>query len=334
MLKDARVLEEGWVPRELHHREGQIQSLSSQLQPLTHGLSSENVLVTGPSGTGKTTIAKYVVQKLNQQALDVRSGYVNCLSNSTKVNACHALLQDAGRANDLRPEGTSASIYLNRLRELDQEFVAILDEVDVLEDDTLLHALHDLRNVTLILIAVSEDELFADLDTRVVSRLRGCATISLSKYHHDELCDILDGRINAGLRAGVVEKGVVDRIADLAAGDARHGITLLRRSVSEALQEDAGQLSFDHVESARHEARQRIHDHHVETLGTHQRHLYEIIKDVGEISASDLHGRYEQRVSDPKPRSTRRNYLQSLQRYELIYVNGQGRGTRYVFAEP
>jgi heme oxygenase len=69
-------------------------------------------------------------------------------------------------------------------------------------------------------------------------------------------------------------------------------------------------------------------------LGTHQRHLYEIVRKAGEVQAADLHARYEQRMSDPKPRSTRRNYLQSLQRYELIRVNGQGRGTRYVLAEP
>jgi len=101
-----------------------------------------------------------------------------------------------------------------------------------------------------------------------------------------------------------------------------------------AVQEDASTLYLDHVEAARQEARQRVHDHHVETLGTHQRHLYEIVRQAGEISASRLHAEYEQSVSDPKPRSTRRNYLQSLRRYELIHVNGQGRGTRYVFAEP
>jgi len=101
-----------------------------------------------------------------------------------------------------------------------------------------------------------------------------------------------------------------------------------------AVQEDASMLYLDHVEAARQEARQRIHDHHVETLGTHQRHLYEIIRTAGEIQASELHARYQQRVGNPKPRSTRRNYLQSLRRYDLIHVNGQGRGTRYVFADP
>jgi len=92
MIHDARVLKEDWVPRELHHREGQIQHFSSELEPITHGLGGEDVLVTGPSGTGKTTIAKYVVEQLTQQVLGIRYGYTNCISDSTKAAVCHSLV--------------------------------------------------------------------------------------------------------------------------------------------------------------------------------------------------------------------------------------------------
>jgi len=333
MIADARVLQTEWVPRELHHREGQIQHFSAELKPITHGLGGENVLVTGPSGTGKTTIAKYVVEQLTQQALGIRYGYTNCISDSTRSAVVHSLIQDAGRGNDLRPEGTPASIYFDRLREMDDHFVAILDEVDVIEDDTVIHALHDLPDVTLILVCVSEDDLFTDLDSRVVSRLRGAAKVTLDKYSHAELSDILQGRIDHALRPGTVEDGTVDYIADVAAGDARHGITLLRRGVREAVTDDE-YLTVNHVEAVREDAREEIHDRHVDTLGTHQRHLYEIVREVGKISAAQLHERYERRVSDPKPRSTRRNYLQSLKRYDLIRVLGQGRGTRYELNRP
>jgi len=334
MIHDARVLKEDWVPRELHHREGQIQYFSSELKPITHGLGGEDVLVTGPSGTGKTTIAKYVVEQLTQQVLGIRYGYTNCISDSTKAAVCHSLVQDADRGNDLRPEGTPTSVYFNRLREMDDHFVAILDEVDVIEDDTLIHALHDLPDVTVILVAVSEDDLFTDLDSRVVSRLRGSAKVTLDKYSHAELCDILWGRIDHALRAGIVEEDVVDYTADIAAGDARHAITLLRRGVREATKIGDEKLSVDHVQNVRADAREEIHDRHVDTLGTHQRHLYEIVREAGEISSTDLHTRYEERVADPKAKSTRRNYIQSLERYELILAVGKTRSRRYEFLEP
>jgi len=334
MIADARVLQENWVPYELHHREGQIQHFSSELKPITHGFSGENVLVTGPSGTGKTTIPKYVVEQLCSQVLGVRSGYVNCISDSTKSAVCHSLVQDAGRGNDLRPEGTPTSVYFDRLREMDDHFVAILDEVDVIEDELTIHALHDLSNVTMILIAVSEDDLFADLDSRVVSRLRGSAKVSLDKYSHSELCDIVDGRIAHALRAGVVEEGVVDYISDVSAGDARHAITLLRRGVREATKAGDDNLTVDRVEGVREDVREEIHDRHVDTLGTHQRHLYEIVRDAGEISSAELHARYEDRVSVPKAKSTRRNYIQSLERYDLIRAVGKTRSRRYEIVIP
>lgn len=333
MIADARVLETEWVPQELHHREGQIQHLSAQLKPITHRMSAEDIIVTGPSGTGKTTIAKYVVEQLIQETMNVKSGYTNCISNSTRAAVVDGLVGDIGRGNDLRPEGTPTSVYFDRLREMDQHVVAIIDEVDVIEDDGVLHALHDLPNVTLLLICVSEDDLFTDLDRRVVSRLRAAAKISLDKYTHAELCDILDDRVNHALRAGVVDEGVVDYIADVSAGDARHAIALLRRAVREALADDE-YLTVDDVEAVRQDAREEIHDRQVDTLGTHQRHLYEIIRRAGEIAADEMHQRYESRVADPKPKSTRRNYLLSLKRYDVIRTNGSGRGTRYELNRP
>lgn len=157
--------------------------------------------------------------------------------------------------------------------------------------------------MTLILVAVSEDDLFTDLDSRVVSRLRGSAKVSLDKCSHAELCDILDGRIDHALRSGVVGDDVVDYIADVAAGDARHAITLLRRGVREATKIGDEKLTADHVEGVREDAREEIHDRHVDTLGTHQRHLYEIVREAGEISSTELHARYEESVADPKAKS-------------------------------
>lgn len=335
MIRDARVLRENWVPRELHHREGQIQHFSSELKPIAHGLDGENILVTGPSGTGKTTIAKFVVEQLTREAFGIRWGYVNCISTSTKSAVCHSLLQDTGRGNDLRPEGTPPSVILDRIREMDDQFVAILDEVDVLDDkDSTIFALHEIPNVTLVLVCISEDELFTTLDSRVVSRLHGAAKVCLDKYSHDELRDILEERIDAALLPNSVDSDVSDYIADLAAGDARHAITLLRRGVREAMNRGEERLRADHVEAVRDDARAEIHNRHVETLGTHQRILYDIIAEAGEISASELHATYEERVSKPKVRSTRRNYLQSLKRYELIRSPGKTRGTRYELVEP
>ena len=334
MIQNARVLKEDWVPQELRHRDAQLQNLSAHLKPIAHGLGSETVMITGPSGTGKTTIAKYIVRQLEQEVLGIRWGYVNAISNTSMASVVYSLVHDAGRANDLRKKGTPRSVMFDRLRDLDDHFVGIIDEVNVLDDEKTIQALWEIPNVTLVLICVDEDDFFADLDSTVASRIRGAAKISLEKYHHHELVDILWGRIAAGITSGVVEAETVDYIADVAAGDARHAITLLRRAIRDAVESGAETLTPERVQAVREDAREEIHERNVDTLGTHQRHLYEIISEAGEISAEDLHARYEGRVAEPRAKSTRRNYLQSLEHYDLIESAGSTRARRYRHRAP
>ena len=331
MIQDARALNTEHVPEELHHREGKIDHLSSALRPMADGDHGEDVVVSGPSGTGKTTISRYVVQELQREALDVGAGYVNCISDSTKNGALHALLRDSGRGADLRIEGTPTSTFINRFREIDAQFVAIIDEVDILEDPTMLLSLYELPHVSMILVTVDEDDLFAGLDSRVNSRIHGAARVELEKYTYSQMCTILSARVEAGLLEGAVDYETIEHIADVAAGDARMGITHLRRAVRRATDNERDYVTIADVESSEDAAREMIHEQNEQNLSTHQRHLYEIIKKEGEVSSAELHEQYEERVRTSKSKSTRRRYLRGLERYKMITHHGNGRGSRYEY---
>lgn len=329
MITDARALRPRYVPRELHHREGDIEHLTSVLKPIPSGLDGENALITGPSGAGKTTLARYVVETLERQTLDVRTGYVNAMSESTPAAILYRLLRDAGLGGDLRPEGVPRAEYVDRIRRTDQQLVLILDEVDVVTDDSLFGALYGRASVTLILITVDQDGFLSAVDQRIASRLRSAAHVHLEKYGHDELVDILRHRADAGLRLGAAPQGVLEYIAELAAGDARFAIALLRRAARRAAEDDREQLTGDLVDAVTDEARAAVETRHVENLSTHQRHLFEIVREHRRIDAGDLHDLYEARVDAPKSRRTRRRYLQNLERYGLIEKEGEKRSTTY-----
>ncbi len=332
MISDARALEHHFIPQDLHHRDGQIDALAAALEPITQGTAGEHTLVVGPSGSGKTTLAKYVARKLECQRLDFDWGYVNCQSDPSPTAALHQLVKSAG-VDARRPEGTSRGYYFDRLAEHDGQLVTIVDEVNVITDPSLLYALYETSGVTIVGVCIDDDDLLAnaDLNPGTQSRLRSMRRLALDSYAYDEILDILAYRVEHGLDAERVTEEALDAIADVAAGNARVAITHLRRAAKTVHDSNNEMLTADVVRRVADDVRAAVHDLHVRSLGTHQRALYTIIRDAASagIRAGELHEAYEQRVQNPRGRSMRRRYLDSLERYGLITQSGNSRGTTY-----
>lgn len=330
MISDARALRPEYIPRDMKHRQGAIDHFSSVLDPY---LTAENISIFGPSGSGKTTLAKYVVRQLETETLDFRWGYVNCISDSCKTGALYQVVRSAGLGRDMRRAGTPASEFFDRIRQCDDHVAAVLDEVDVLDEPDLIASLADIRNVSLITICVDQDKLHTDLveRERVRTRLRSAETIYLDRYTHRELWDILKYRVDHGLDSSRVDEEAIDAIADAAAGNARLGIAYLRRAAKYVEAGNASELTESVVQEVAEDAREDIRSNHKRHLGTHQQVLYEIIQEAGSkgVTAGELHNQYERRAQEPKTKRTRRRYLDSLQRYDLIESEGSTRGRRY-----
>lgn len=140
------------------------------------------------------------------------------------------LVRDAGLGANLRREGTPTAAALDCFRDYDGQIVLVIDEVDVLDDEQTLLALYGVPNVTLICITLKQTNWLADIDPRAESRLCCIESLRLEKYSYDELVDILESRVAHGLISSRVKDRAIETIADIAAGDAHHGITLLRRA--------------------------------------------------------------------------------------------------------
>jgi Cdc6-like AAA superfamily ATPase len=72
MITHPRVFDDEWTPQELHHREGAVEVLSEAFDPATHGHAAKNVIIHGPSGVGKTVLAKHTMGRLEEHA-DVKA---------------------------------------------------------------------------------------------------------------------------------------------------------------------------------------------------------------------------------------------------------------------
>jgi orc1/cdc6 family replication initiation protein len=330
MIQDARFLRAEFVPSEVVHRDAEVNHLSSVLEPLTRGEPADTALITGPTGSGKTCIAKFTVNELRQENLDVESVYVNCWEDHIRFKALYRLLDEIQRTVDIHRQSTPRDVLLERLREHEEPpCVVVFDEVDQLEDKGILYDLNRLPQYSLILIVNREEELFAGIDDRLESRLHGSERIPFSRYTVDQLVDILQERAKHALVPNAVEESELELIADAASGDARVAITTLRIAARHAEQESVEQITADIIESAVPEARQELRQKNIEALTPHQRAVYEVIEDHEEIAPGDLYQEYRSRVDDPKVDRTIRNYLNKLEQYNLITAEGSTRDRIY-----
>lgn len=101
MITDARVLDPEFVPQDVVHRDGEINHLASTLKPIMDGESAEPSFLYGPSGTGKTCIARYALDRLRETIIEVETQYVNCWDDHTRYTVLYRLLEGIDQTFDI-----------------------------------------------------------------------------------------------------------------------------------------------------------------------------------------------------------------------------------------
>jgi orc1/cdc6 family replication initiation protein len=330
MITDARVLQPEFVPSEVQHRDAEVNHLSAALRPLIEGDPTDPVLIDGPPGVGKTCIARFTVERLREASVELNHQYVNCWEEYSRFKTLYEVLDGVGDTIDIHRQSTPTDVLLDRLRDYDgPPYIIILDEVDQLEDKSLLYDLYRIPDLTMVLIANDENQLFAGLDDRLNSRLSACTRVHFETYASDELTTILHDRVRWGLNADYLQDGVLETIAELAAGDARTAIGILRQAAHTVYTESLDTLSESVAHDVAPAARSEIRSKAVDRLTNHQEVLYNIITDHGQVAPRDLYEAYRERIEDPKTKRTIRNYLAKLEQYNLIAADGQTKGRRY-----
>lgn len=266
IFKNREVLRHDYIPESLPHREEQVRFLGEIVAPVLKGERCSNIFVYGKTGTGKTAVTKYVLNKLRQKASEFNSPvkvcYVNCRMAGTEYRVFSMLCD----AVDVRVPFTGLALgeVFDRFKTgLDAQkhvFIAALDEVDALvkeRGDVLLYELtrinETLKRSKATLVGISNDLRFKEfLDPRVLSSLSE-EEIVFRPYNADELQDILYERAKPAFHENVVSEGAISLCAALAAaehGDARRALDLLRVAGEFAEREGAAKLDENHIRKA------------------------------------------------------------------------------------
>jgi cell division control protein 6 len=267
LFVNRNALRNEFIPNQIHFRDSQIKGVAQVLSPALTGHKPSNLLIYGKTGTGKTVVTKYVLNRLKEKSRTtdskVRTTYINTRIASTE----YRILSELATSIEITLPftGLSLSEAFNRIttkiREDSLKTLFILDEVDFMvksSGDNLLYeftraneSLTD--NAFITLVGISNDLKFKEsLDPRVLSSLNE-EEIVFSPYSVDELRAILHERIEMAFVKERVSEAAVNLCAGMAAGehgDARRAVDLLRVAGELAEREGADFVLDSHVREA------------------------------------------------------------------------------------
>jgi len=265
IFKNRELLRPDYIPDELPHREKQIMAIAKVLAPLLQDQRPSNMFLYGLTGTGKTAVAKYVLERIKARrevSGRILTAYVNCRYEDTDYRVLATLNEAIGVHVPFTGLAT-AEVYKRFLNGLDKRkvsMVVVLDEIDGLVKkcgDELLYKLTrintELKNSKLCVIGITNDLKFTEfLSARVLSSL-GEEEVVFPPYTAPELEDILLRRVEKAFRSGVLEDGVIQLCAALAAkehGDARRALELLRIAGEIAERNGQDKVTIENVKQA------------------------------------------------------------------------------------
>jgi len=266
IFANRNVLRHDYIPEKLPHREEQIRYFGEIVAPVLKANRCSNIFVYGKTGTGKTAVIKYVLNKLlsKAQTIDIplKVCYVNCRLAGTEYRVFASLCSSINVKVPFT--GLAVGELFDRFRlGLDSTsflLIVVLDEIDELvktRGDALLYELtrinESLTKSKVSLVGISNDLRFKELlDPRVLSSLSE-EEIVFRPYNATELSDILLERCRLALCDNALSEGAISLCAALAAaehGDARRALDLLRVAGELAEREGAVKITEEHVRDA------------------------------------------------------------------------------------
>ncbi|WP_135535354.1 Cdc6/Cdc18 family protein [Halostella pelagica] len=334
MIVKPEVFQDGFVPRNLLHRDQEVEQLSRAFDPALRGERPLDVLLTGSSGVGKTVLARHTLDRLQAQTA-VDQTRLRCLGLTAQDILLRALRQHP-RGPDAFTEFNSIQDLRRELRDtVDGPYILVLDEADGLPDTAALDHLDRIPEISTVIICHDVDDWQSRM-TNSTNSYRADDIVRLERYSVDELADILEIRVREGV-SGTVPRQRLEHIADTVAGVARDGIQTLKAAIQRAQEQGRSRLTDADVEDGYERARSRIRKSNLYSLPFHHHLLYALIYNAGELKAGEVHDRYEAVSEDHyhgrdlmpiSPRS-RRSKLAKLKRYGLIDWDGESRHRLY-----
>ncbi len=266
---NKKILQSNYTPEIILHREEQINQIAEVLAPSLRMEKPSNLFLFGKTGTGKSLVAIYTINKISiiakKNNLPIKVFYLNCKLKrvaDTEYRLISQLCRELGvevPATGL-PTDEVYKIFIREIEQTKTLLLIVLDEIDQLvrkTGDEILYNLtrlnSELKESQIAFIGISNDLVFTDsLDPRVKSSLSEEEFV-FPPYDAIQLQEILRERAKMAFREKVVDEGVIEKCAAYAArehGDARRALELLRVAGEIAERKNETKIATKHIDMA------------------------------------------------------------------------------------
>jgi len=313
IIEDSAPIKQNHLPENFVDREHEQQLLSDRL-------TTQNLHIQGPRGTGKTHLVRKALE-----GVEAKACYTSCIEYDTEYKALRQIISQL--ANKQIKSGHHTSELQRRVKEHVEvmDTIIVLDELDFLllnDGQDLLYFLSRLPNQpTIALITANTEDLREQLEPRTHSSLQP-HRIQVEPYTGQQIYEILSERASKSLQPRSVHRNAVTYIASTTQ-NAEIALTWLRIAAQHA--EDT--VTEELVQEVQEDAVERYTEERLRHLSQHHRYLYQSVVELSEeqgpvVNAGDIYQRYKTIASERGETvlSDRRisDYLKQLERLNLI----------------
>jgi len=352
VIKNVAFLDFDYVPDEILHRDKQLGFLAQMFKPLLSNVS-QNAVIKGPVGTGKTVIAKKFCQKLvniaRKQGKIIEYIHINCRKRSSDSMVLLGVLNHFD--SRFPDRGFSVQEMLGVLRKQlvkrNAQLLVVLDEADALFKKNTSNIVYNLTRfsdesstdkIPVSLLLISQKDIISMLDSASVSTFKRSNVLTLDKYNREELYDIVNQRVDLAFHKSTVQQDCVDLIADIASewGDARFAIELLWKAGIAADYQHTQNVTPEHVRAAKAETYSIVTETKLKNLDKHPLlALYSIAKrlkkdNTAYVNTGDAEKTYiltcEEYNEKPRTHTMFWNYLKEIENAGFINLKTSGKG--------
>jgi len=352
VIKNPKALDFDYVPEELIHRDEQQKMLAQMFKPLLQNVS-QNAIIKGPVGTGKTVIAKKfcntIVNIARKEGKTIEYVHINCRKRSTDSMALLGVLNYFDPRFPDRGFSVQEMLQVlkKQLLKRNAQLLLVLDEADALIKKSGSNLIYNLTRFSdetstektpISLILISQKDVLPLLDSAALSTFKRSNVLKMDSYTRDELYDIINQRVGLAFHGGTVNPESVDLIADIASewGDARFAIELLWKAGIATDNQHKQNVTPEHVRAAKAETYSVVTESKLKNLEKHQLlTLYAIAKrlrkdETAYVNTGDAEKTYavtcEEYSEKPRTHTMFWNYIKQIENAGFINIKPSGKG--------